>query len=144
MRQEGIDTRALVCGIVLSGVLGVGFATALLYLSRSSNDPHVGPTAASLDDGLSTFFGAALGLALASVLVAAFARRARVLNAILASLVAYLVVLVPLLLATRPYDVGVGETLSTAVGLGVLVLPVVAVAAACGAGAGHVLRGRRA
>jgi hypothetical protein len=81
---------------------------------------------------------------LASVLIAAAARSARMLNAILASVVAYLIVLVPLLLATRPYDVGIGETLATAVGLGVFVAPVVAIASECGAGAGHVLRGRRA
>jgi hypothetical protein len=77
VRREEIDARALMWGIVLGGVLSVGFATAFLYLARTS-------------------------------------------------------------------DVGVGETISTAVGLGILVLVVVTVASALGAGAGHAVRGRRA
>ena len=47
-------------------------------------------------------------------------------------------------LATRPSDVGVGATLSTAGGRGVRFPVVATLDTAGGAGAGHVLRGRRA
>jgi hypothetical protein len=142
--RSGIDLRALVWGIVVSGLLSVGLATAFLYMARTSDDPHVGPTAASLDDGLSTFFGAALGLLLASVLIAAVARSTPFLTAFIASLLAYAVVLVPLLVVTRPSDMAVGEVLGAAVGLGVLVVAIATVGSACGAAGGHVVRSRRA
>jgi hypothetical protein len=144
VRRAEIDAKEFLWGCALSAVLSVGLATALLYLARTRDDPHVGPTAASLDDGLSAFFGAALGLALACLAIAAMARSAPMVTALLASLVAYLVVLVPLLVITRPSDVGVGETLSTAVGLGVLVAVVATLASALGAAAGRVVRGKPA
>ena len=120
MRDPRIDLPVLAVGSLLSAALSVGLATALLYISRTNTGPGVGPTAATLDDAFSTFFGAALGLLAGSGLTAAFARRgSQVATGVVAGFLAYASVLIPVVVATGPSDVGAGESFGFALVLGV-------------------------
>jgi hypothetical protein len=134
-RGPRFDVPVLAVGAVASAVLSVGLATALLLVSRSNASADVGPTAATLEEALSTLFGAALGLLVGSGLTASLARRgSRVVTGIVAGSITYLAVLVPILVLTRPSDVGAGESLGLAF---VIALPlglVVVVGAVVGSG----------
>jgi hypothetical protein len=97
MRDPRFDLPVLALASLVSAALSVGLATALLYVSRTNTGADVGPTAATLNDAFSTFFGAAPGLLAGSGLAAYFARRAsRMVTGILAGVDAYAAVLVPI------------------------------------------------
>jgi hypothetical protein len=142
-REPRLDLPVLAVGVVASAVLSVGLATALLLVSRSNTSANVGPTAATLEEAFSTLFGAALGIFVGSGLTACLARRGSgVVTGVFAGLITYVGVLVPILVITRPSDVGAGESIGLAF---VIALPlglVVVVGAIVGSGFGARL-GRR-
>jgi hypothetical protein len=110
----------LAVGGLVTAALSVGLATALLSVSRTTTGPNVGPTAATLNDAFSTLCGAALGLLGGSGVTARFARRgSRTATGILAGFFAYAAVLVPVVIITRPSDVGAGESFGFALALSV-------------------------
>jgi hypothetical protein len=120
IRDPRFDLPVLAVGGLASALLSVAGATGLLYLSRSSTGPSVGPTAATLDEAFSTLFGAALGLLAGSGLTACFARRgSRMVTGIFAGFFAYAAVLIPVVVLTGPSDVSTGESFSLALALGV-------------------------
>jgi hypothetical protein len=136
-RDPRFDLPILTAGSLTSAALGVGLATALLLLSRANTGPNVGPTAATLDDAFSTIFGAALGLFVGTGLTACFARRgSRVATGILAGLIAYAAVLVPIIVLTGPSDVSAAESLGFALVLGVPLGLAAIVGSTIGAGIG--------
>jgi len=117
--EPRFDLLVSAVGSLLAAALGVGFATVFLYFSRSRTGPDVGPTAATLDDAVSTLSGAALGLLTGSGLAAYFARRgSRVATGIVAGALAYTAVLIPIVVLTGPSDVSTGESFSLALVLG--------------------------
>jgi len=120
VRDPRFDVPVLAVGGLVAAALSVGLATAFLYLSRTKTGPNVGPTAATLDEAFSTLLGALLGLLVGSGLTAAFARRgSRRATGILAGFFAYAAVLIPVIVLTRPSDVGAGESFGFALALGV-------------------------
>ena len=122
-RDPSFDIPVLVIGAVLTGALSVSLATGFLFLVRTSASPDVGPTAASLNEGFATLFGAALGLLVGSGISACVARRgSRIATGIIAGVVAYAAVLVPVLIATAPSDVSVGESVVDALFFGLPLL----------------------
>lgn len=147
IRDPRFDLPVLAVGGLASALLSVAGATGLLYLSRSSTGPNVGPTAATLDDAFSTLFGAALGLLAGSCLTACFARRgSRMVTGIFAGLFAYAAVLIPVVVLTGPSDVSTGESFSLALAVGVPLGLAVVIGSMIGAalGASHRMTfGRR-
>ena len=140
-KRERFDAPVLVIGGLATAALGVGLATAFLYVSRSSEGPNVGPTAATLDEAFSTLFGAALGLAVGSGIAAGFTRRgSRLATGALAGFLAYVTVLVPIVVATRPSDVGFGESLETGLALALPLGLVVIVGSMAGAALGRTYK----
>jgi hypothetical protein len=136
-RDSRFDLGALVIGGLVTAALSVLCATGFLYLSRSSTGPNVGPTAATLDDAFSTFFGAALGLLIGSGVTACFARRGpRMATGIIVGSFAYGVVLVPVVVLTGPSDVSAGESFGFALALGVPLGLVVIIGSMIGASLG--------
>jgi hypothetical protein len=120
MSNRRFDIPILAVGSLLTAALGVGLATAFLYLSRTNAGPELGPTAATLDDAFSTLFGAGLGLLVGSGLTACFVRRgSRLAAGILAGVLAYAAVLIPVVVATGPSDVRAGESFGFALVLGI-------------------------
>lgn len=118
-KEPRFDLLVLAVGSPLTAALSVGFATAFLYFSRTKTGPDVGPTAATLNDAVSTLSGAALGLLTGSGLTAYFARRgSRVATGIVAGFLAYAAVLIPVVVLTGPSDVSTGESFSLALLLG--------------------------
>jgi len=104
-----------------------------VLLRHAQSTPHSGPTAAALDEGLSAWFGAGAGLALGSALCALWVRRgSRTFSGLFAGIVAYIVVLAPLLVLSRPSDM----TASEAVGDAAFFLVPAAIFAALGATVG--------
>jgi len=135
IRNPSFDGPVLVTGVLLTGALSVGLATAFLFLSRTSTIPDVGPTAASLDAGISTLFGAALGLLVGSGISACVARRgSRIATGIIVGAVAYAAVLVPVLIGTAPNDVSVVESIGIALFFGLPLLLAVLTGTFVGAG----------
>jgi hypothetical protein len=133
------DLPVLVAGAAVTAGLSVTFAVLLLWQARSGEAPDVGPTAASLDEGLSILFGAALGLLVGAALTAAVARRGpRIVTGVLAGIVAYGFVLVPILVATRPSDIGIGESLSVALTVAVPMGFTILIGSMAGSAAGSV------
>jgi hypothetical protein len=103
-----LDFPRIGIGVFVTAALAVGLGIALLRHAQST--PDSGPTAGALDDGLSYFFGGGLGLALGSALCALWVRRGSpILSGLLAGVVAYVVILVPLDVLSRPNDVSLGE-----------------------------------
>ncbi len=118
IRDPRFDLPVLAVGGLASALLSVAGATGLLYLSRSSTGPSVGPTAATLDDAFSTVFG----------------------------FFAYAAVLIPVVVLTGPSDVSTGESFSFALALGVPLGLAVVIGSMIGAalGASHRMTfGRR-
>jgi hypothetical protein len=112
--------------------LSLGLALALLRYAESTPDP--GPTAATLDEAFSAALGAALGLVIGAALGAILARRgSRVVAGSLAGIVAYVGVVAPVFILTRPSHVSLGENLETAAYLLILVIPLVVASAVLGA-----------
>jgi hypothetical protein len=123
LRDPRFDLRALLIGASTAAVLAVGLATALLVASRANQSPNVGPTAATLSDAFATVAGACLGLLLGAGLASFIARSgSRIVTGILAGFIAYAMVLTPIVLATGPSDVSVGESFGFALLLGVPLL----------------------
>jgi hypothetical protein len=119
MQLFRVDLPRLAIGSAVAAALGVGLAAALFNYAEAT--PDVGPTSGALDDGLSTLLGAGLGLAVGSALAASIVRRgSRWFAGVAAGVVAYVLVLIPVLVFTRPSDVGLGETAGFAL---FLVLP---------------------
>ena len=108
-----LDLRRIGAGTVVAA--GLGVALLVVFLRHAQSTPDSGPTAGALDDGFSAWFGAGLGLALGSALCALSVRRgSRPLSGVAAGVVAYGVVMVPILVLTRPGDMSLGEALGTA------------------------------
>jgi len=137
MRDPRFDIPVLALGSLISAALSVGLGTAFLYISRTNTGPDVGPTAATLNDAFSTLFGAALGLLVGTGLTAFFARRGpRITTGVLAGVLAYAAVLIPVVVATGPRDVSAGESFGFALVLGVPLGICVLIGAIVGAGFG--------
>jgi hypothetical protein len=144
-RDPRVDLRGLAVGALGTAALSVGLATAFLYASRANTGPDTGATAASLSDGFSAIAGAALGMLAGCGLVACFCRSgSRIATGILAGFLAWLVGLVPAVVATRPSDMSVREALGSALVLGVVLGVVGITGAVVGAaiGAGRDRRDR--
>jgi len=118
-------------GGLTSGVLALG--TALL-LKAAVDTEGAGPTAATLSDAFSLFFGAAIGLAAGSA-SAAFAARTgpRILTGLTAGFLGYALILAPTLIATAPSDVSLPESISTAALAAALATPFILLGATVGA-----------
>jgi hypothetical protein len=137
IRNPRFDLPVFAVGAIASAVLSVGLATGLLYLSRTSTGPSVGPTAATLNDAFSTLLGAVLGLLLGSGLTACFARRgSRMVTGLLAGFFAYAAVLIPVVILTGPNDVSAGESFGLALALGVPLGLAILIGSMIGAGLG--------
>src|ERR671934_318545 len=109
MTKDRLDPSRIAIATVVAAGLGVGLAA--VFLRQAQGTAHVGPTSATLDEAFSSFLGAAIGLALGSALCALSIRRGSpLLSGLLAGLVAYVLVLAPVLVCTD--DVSLGEDLS--------------------------------
>jgi hypothetical protein len=95
-----LDLLAVAVGASVSALAAIGLAVAGAAYGRSTDG---GATAAAVSEGLGELSGAAIGLFLCSALTALLARRgSRVLAGVCASLLAFGLVLLPVLLVTRP------------------------------------------
>jgi hypothetical protein len=118
-----IDAPLIVGGGLISGALGLG---AALLLRSSLDTRSAGPTAAALDDAFSLLYGAALGLAVGSAVVALAARVGpRIVTGLMAGLLGYAAVLEPVLVTSRPSDVSRSESIFTAAFAAILVTPAI-------------------
>jgi hypothetical protein len=116
MTKHRLDPSRVAIATVVAAGLGVGLAAA--FLRHAQGTAHVGPTSATLDEAFSSFLGAGIGLGLGSALCALSIRRGSpLLSGLIAGLVAYVVVLAPVLVCTD--DVSLAEDLSPG-GLGFL------------------------
>jgi hypothetical protein len=132
-----IHAPLIVGGGLISGALGLG---AALLLRSSLDTRSAGPTAAALDDAFSLLYGAALGLAVGSAAVALAAPVGpRIVTGLMAGLLGYAAVLVPVLVVSRPSDVSMTESILTAAFTAILVTPAIAL----GALVGGAIAGRR-
>lgn len=108
MSPRPLDLPRIGVATVLAAALSLGLGLA--FLRHAQSTAHVGPTSATLDEAFSLLFGAALGLAVGGAVAALLVRRgSRPLAGVLAGLVAYLLVLAPVFVATD--DVSLGEDL---------------------------------
>lgn len=120
----------IVVGGLISGALGLG---AALLLRSSVDTRSAGPTAAALNEAFSLLYGAVVGLAVGTAVVALAARVGpRIVTGFLSGLVGYAAVLAPVLIATRPSDVSTSESISTAAFAAILVTPAILLGAAVG------------
>ena len=127
-----LDMSVIAAGALVSGALALGTAR---LLQASVSTEGVGPTAATLSDAFSLFFGAAIGLAAGSASVAFAARTGpRIVTGLIAGLLGYGLIVAPTLMALAPSDVSVRESISTAALAGTLVTPFILLGAAVGAG----------
>jgi hypothetical protein len=109
MIKDRLDLPRVAMGTVAAAGLGLGLAVTLQR--QAQGRPHVGPTSAMLDEAYSSFFGAAIGLALGSALCALSIRRGSpLLSGLIVGLAAYVLVLAPVLIATD--DVSLAEDLN--------------------------------
>jgi hypothetical protein len=125
--------------VVLGAALTAGMAVALswLLLGHAQRTPARGATADALEEGLSELYGAALGLLLGSAFVALLSRgTSRLLLGVLAGSLAYVAVLAPVLVETRPSDMSASEAIDSALFFGVPALLVILI----GAGIGTAMR----
>ena len=131
-----LDLPRIGTAAVIAAAFALGLAFAFLGEARSRS--HVGPTAAGLDEGFSAWLGAGLGLAVGSAVCALWVGRGpRLLSGVLAGLAAYLSVVAPAVVLSRPSDVGVGEAL----GIALYLIPFAALFAALGASVGRLASG---
>jgi hypothetical protein len=122
----------IVGGGLLSGALGLGLA--LLLRSRADTGSGVGPTAAALNDAFSQLYGAAIGLAVGTAIVAFAVRRSRrFVSGLFAGLLGYAIILAPALIISAPSDVSTGESISIAAFAAILLAPAVLLGAVVGA-----------
>lgn len=143
-RDPRFDLSALVIGALGTAALSIGLAAALLYASRANTSPETGPTAATLGDAFSAVAGASLGMLAGCALAAFFCRRgSRIATGILVGILAWLVGLVPAVIATRPDDMSVRDAFDSALFLGVLLAVLVISGAIIGAGLGATRDRRR-
>ena len=122
MSSEPLDLPRIGIATVVAAGLALGLAVA--FLRHAQSTPDVGPTSATLEEASSLLIGAALGLALGGAFAALAVRRGPpVITGLIVGLLAYVVVLVPVLVVTD--DVSVGEDLSPGglVFLGFLAVP---------------------
>jgi hypothetical protein len=119
-RYPRLDFPRLAVGALASAALSVALATLFAHVSGKSGGANIGPTSATVGDAFSTLLGAALGLAVGSGLTALFVRRGlRMASGLVAGLLVYVAVLLPIVVATRPSDMSFGEALGIAFALGV-------------------------
>src|SRR5215210_2030185 len=129
-RADRFDAPFIVIGGVLAGAFAL--ATAVLFRVWLSSDG--GPTAATLSEAFSLFYGAATGLAVGSALVALAARTGpRTPTGAIAGLLGYGVVLTPAIIVTAPSDVSVAETVEFVALAAILLAPSILLGAAVGA-----------
>jgi hypothetical protein len=103
-------------GIATVVAAGLALSLAVVFLRHAQSTPDVGPTSATLEEAWSLLIGAALGLALGGAIAALSVRRGSpVISGLIVGLLAYVVVLVPVMVSTD--DVSLEEDL----GLGGLV-----------------------
>ena len=124
------DVPVLAIGGLVAGGLAVGIA---VLVGWAGSDSDAGPTAATLNDAFNQLLGAAVGLGSGAALVALVARRGPPLTTgVLGGVLGYVLVVTPVLVATAPSDLTLGESLEAA-GLGAaLLLPVVVLGATVG------------
>lgn len=128
--RRRLDAPLIVVGGLISGALGLG---AALLLETSVDTRSAGPTAAALNDAFSLLYGAAAGLAVGTAVVAFAARVGpKIVTGLLSGLLGYAAVLAPVLIATRPSDVSISESISTAAFAAILVTPAILLGAAVG------------
>jgi hypothetical protein len=109
MKWDRLDLPRV--GMATLAAAGLGLVLAVAFLRHAQSTPHVGPTSATLDEAFSMLLGAGIGLALGSALCALSVRRGSpVFSGLIAGLLAYVVVLVPVSLYTD--DVSLDEDLS--------------------------------
>jgi hypothetical protein len=109
MNRDRLDLQRIGIASIVAAALGVALSVA--FVRHAQSKPDVGPTAATLDEAFSSLWGAGIGLALGSALCALLVRRgSRVFSGLIAGLLAYVVVLVPVFVATD--DVSLGEDLN--------------------------------
>jgi len=98
-------------GIATVVAAGLALSLAVAFLRHAQTTPDVGPTSATLEEAGNLLIGAALGLALGGAFAALSVRRGpSVVSGLIVGLLAYVVVLVPVLIVTD--DVSVAEDLS--------------------------------
>jgi hypothetical protein len=132
IERPTLDARVIVGGGLLSGALGLGLA--LLLRSRADTGSGVGPTAAALNDAFSQLYGAAIGLAVGTAIVAfAVQRSRRFVSGLFAGLLGYAIILAPALIISAPSDVSTGESISIAAFAAILLAPAVLLGAVVGA-----------
>lgn len=108
MIADRLDLSRVAIATGVAGGLGVALAAA--FSRHAQSTAHVGPTAATLDEAFSAFFGAGIGLALGSALCALAVRRGSPqFSGLLAGLAAYVLFLAPALMYTD--DVSLAEDL---------------------------------
>ena len=139
MSRDRLDLPRIGIATIVAAGLGLGCAVA--FLRHAQSTPDVGPTSATLDEAFSLLLGAGIGLALGSALCALSVRRGSpVLSGLMAGLLAYVVVLVPVFIYTD--DVSLDEDLSLGgvVFLAVLTIPLGAFALVGATAGGSVAR----
>jgi peptidoglycan/LPS O-acetylase OafA/YrhL len=141
MKQQ-FDVPRLAIGAGVTAALSVGLAATLLH--HAYHTANEGPTSATLEEAYDAFYGAGLGLVLGSAITAILARRgSRLLNGIAAGVVAYALVLAPILVFSGPSDVGLGEEVGFAAVLALPALVFAALGAMLGSWTGTVLRRKK-
>jgi hypothetical protein len=109
MNTDRLDLPRIGIATLVAAGLGLGLAVAFLRHARST--PDVGPTSATLEEAYSSLIGAGIGLALGAACCAVSVRRGpRALSGLIAGLLAYVVVLCPVFVATD--DVSLSEDLN--------------------------------
>lgn len=130
--KRRLDASLLVVGGLLSG--GLALVAAVVFDSWLGSDSGTGPTAATLNQAFSEFYGAAVGLAVGAACVAfAASTNAPLLTGLLAGLFGYVVVLAPAIVVTAPSDVTVADSIETAAFVALLLSPAVLLGAVLGA-----------
>lgn len=135
MSADGFDWQRVAVSIAATAALAVGLAAAFLY--HASTTPHVGPTAATLDDVFSAVFGVCLGLLIGSAAAALLVRRgSRLLAGVVVGFVAYWLAVVPYFFSWSSDDVSTSEDVDFVL----LVFVPAALFSATGAAIGQRLR----
>jgi hypothetical protein len=141
MSPDRLDLSRL--GLATIVAAGLSLSLAVAFLRHAESTPAVGPTAASLDEAFSEFFGAGLGLALGAAVASFVVRRGpRVLSGLIAGLLAYVLVIAPVFVATGPDDVSIGEIIGIAAYLTIPLVVFVLLGASIGSFIAPLLRRR--
>lgn len=130
--SKQFDVRRLAVSTAVAAALSLGLAIGLLRHAEST--PATGPTADTLEEAFSAFWGAALGLLVGSAFAAIWVRRgSRLLSGFLAGVAAYALAVAPVFVLTGADDVERIDSIITAAFLVVPFAVFVALGAAVGA-----------